>query len=308
MESFFKKNILRAIKQSESPPRVINNFLTQKEVNELIAIEENATGYFVNKDEGRRTSLGINGSIAVKNDRLWHPKIRKILLKKLKNVLGEFIVKDDDYPPHFFRTKFPNKIHADTGRDPNVKIYKQILLPLKVNPNNCRAHTILFKNKWYGQASNFVGYNTNKSEEQNHSTILDDRGKFVQFKDVSKFYDDIKNQIGKTINYNNGKFTITENFKKKVKKRVSKPTDDSRYNKMTNKHITNKKLFSKEIFKKYLNHQDYNDLTGLELDYIYEWKVGDILIWDRTQLHSSDDYRNFGVTEKLGLAIFTCSP
>ena len=305
-EAFFSEEIIESIKYTESSPKVIKNFLSIDEVNELIEIEENATGYFVLKDEGRRTSLGLNGEITKKPVDEWHPRIKELIGSKLREVIGEFDIAENDYPPHYFRTKFPNKIHADTGRDKFAQIYKQILLPLLINPTGGKAHTIIFKNKWYGQASNFVGFTPNESQEQNHSTMLDDNNDFIQFRDINEFYKTLISTNDSKIKINNGIFTVNKALIDRVRKRVAKPNDDARYNKMTNGHITNNKPFNKDIYKKYLTHQEYDDLTGLEVELIYEWKVGDLLIWDRSQLHSSDDYGNFGVKEKLGLAAFTC--
>ena len=49
----------------------------------------------------------------------------------------------------------------------------------------------------------------------------------------------------------------------------------------------NKKEFDEEIHKKYLAHEDINNLKGLEVDVVYNWKPGDLLIFDRTRLHCS---------------------
>ena len=43
--------------------------------------------------------------------------------------------------------------------------------------------------------------------------------------------------------------------------------------------------FDKEIHKKYLTHIDINNLKGLKVEMIYNWKVGESLIVDRTHLH-----------------------
>ena len=45
--------------------------------------------------------------------------------------------------------------------------------------------------------------------------------------------------------------------------------------------------FDKEIHQKYLTHIDINNLKGLKVELIYEWKVGETLIIDRSHIHSS---------------------
>ena len=77
------------------------------------------------------------------------------------------------------------------------------------------------------------------------------------------------------------------------------------YNKRSSKHlkIFKGKNFDKEKHKKYLRHENIKNLKGLEIDMVYKWKVGDILIWDRTQLHcSSSNLKN----KKIGFTVLTC--
>ena len=73
-------------------------------------------------------------------------------------------------------------------------------------------------------------------------------------------------------------------------------------NMRSNKHIIKGKKFDTEIHKKYLSHIDINNLEGLEIDKIYNWKIGETLIFDRTQLHSASSKIN---EKKLGLSTFT---
>jgi len=60
--------------------------------------------------------------------------------------------------------------------------------------------------------------------------------------------------------------------------------------------------FDKEIHKKYLSHIDINNLKGMEVEMIYEWKIGESLVVDRTHVHcASSRIKN----KKLGLTTFT---
>tara|TARA_Y100001970_G_C14209955_1_gene846295 strand:+ start:833 stop:1528 length:696 start_codon:yes stop_codon:yes gene_type:complete len=60
--------------------------------------------------------------------------------------------------------------------------------------------------------------------------------------------------------------------------------------------------FNIEMHNKYLNHLDINNLRGLEIEMIYNWKVGESLIVDRTHIHcASSRIKN----KKLGLTTFT---
>ena len=61
------------------------------------------------------------------------------------------------------------------------------------------------------------------------------------------------------------------------------------YNKRSSEHLNiyDKVPFDKEIHKKFLNHEDIDNLKGLKVEMIYKWKLGDLLIFDRTNLHCS---------------------
>ena len=60
--------------------------------------------------------------------------------------------------------------------------------------------------------------------------------------------------------------------------------------------------FDKEIYQKYLVHIDINNLKGLKIERIYNWKVGETLIMDRSHIHSSSSRIK---EKKLGLTTFT---
>ena len=60
--------------------------------------------------------------------------------------------------------------------------------------------------------------------------------------------------------------------------------------------------FNKEMHKKYINHEKIENLIGLEVDTIYEWELGSMLIFDRTNLHCSSSVID---GKKIGLTTFT---
>ena len=75
-------------------------------------------------------------------------------------------------------------------------------------------------------------------------------------------------------------------------------------NKRSNIHLKlyGDKPFDKKIHQKYLLHEDINNLKGLEVELIYEWEVGSMLIFDRTHLHCSSSIIE---GKKIGIATFT---
>ena len=72
-------------------------------------------------------------------------------------------------------------------------------------------------------------------------------------------------------------------------------------NDRSNQHLGNKE-FDKEIHKKYLTHIDINNLKGMEIEFIYEWKLGESLIIDRSHVHCASTRISH---KKLGLTTFT---
>ena len=72
-------------------------------------------------------------------------------------------------------------------------------------------------------------------------------------------------------------------------------------NSRSNKHLGTKE-FDNTIHQKYLTHIDINNLKGLEVEMIYNWKIGETLIMDRTHIHCASSYIKI---KKLGLTTFT---
>lgn len=76
------------------------------------------------------------------------------------------------------------------------------------------------------------------------------------------------------------------------------------YNQRSSEHLSlyGGENFDKKIHEKYLKHEDINNLKGLKVDLIYKWKMGDLLIFDRTNLHCSSCNIK---TKKLGFTTST---
>ena len=75
-------------------------------------------------------------------------------------------------------------------------------------------------------------------------------------------------------------------------------------NKRSAEHLSlyGDKPFDKKIHEKYLQHENIENLKGLEVEMIYEWEVGSMLIFDRSHLHCSSSVIE---GKKIGLATFT---
>ena len=107
-------------------------------------------------------------------------------------------------------------------------------------------------------------------------------------------------EYGETIIFKNRWYGQSAIFTIDKEELKFKPNDHQ--NIRSNKHITKDVKFNEKIHKRYLRHIDINNLDGMEIEFIYEWKIGETLIFDRTHLHSASC--NIG-TKKLSLATFT---
>ena len=76
------------------------------------------------------------------------------------------------------------------------------------------------------------------------------------------------------------------------------------YNKRSSEHLNiyENKPFDKMIHKEYLIHENIDNLKGMEVEMIYKWNLGDILIFDRSNLHCSSS--NI-VNKKIGFTTST---
>jgi len=296
--NFFREDTYKKIKSLESEPKVIKNFLSLTEIDYLLSFEKNSKDYFVDRPDGRKRSLSTNGSSTDRDYQKWDKNILNILLPKLKKYLGNFYIAETEFPPHFFKTFHPTRLHADTGRDPNMCVNKQIMIPLEVSPKNSVAHTILFKDRWYGPATNFT-YNNIQKKSCAFENI---DGKLCFINNIYNFSEVL------TKNLNNQKFIFENNtfiVSNQLIEKVNKIKKSERYNQNSNKHIKNKNQIDRVFYDKYLTHHLIEDFNSLTVDLAYEWKLGEALIWDRTQLHCSDAYEKFGAESKTAISIFT---
>jgi len=109
--------------------------------------------------------------------------------------------------------------------------------------------------------------------------------------------------VGSTVIFKNRYYEGSTNFTQDPKELGKK---DLKYgqNKRSDIHLKmyGNKPFDRNIHQKYLQHEDINNLKGLEVELIYKWEVGSMLIFDRTHLHCSSSVIE---GKKIGIATFT---
>ncbi len=109
--------------------------------------------------------------------------------------------------------------------------------------------------------------------------------------------------IGSTVIFKNRYYEGSTNFTQDPEE-LKKKNLKYGQNKRSNIHlkIFGDKPFDQKIHQKYLQHEKIQNLKGLEIELIYEWEVGSMLIFDRTHLHCSSSVID---GKKIGIATFT---
>ena len=295
MTEFFEKKTLEKIKDNETGIHEIRNFISKDDCTEILEYFRNLK----NKSLGKSQSIDREESTKIFFDFSYDEKLKK-LKKKIEEAVGEFFV--NDFQPHIITSRYPLRLHADTGKNPKDIIFKNIVIPLEIvydqnSQNQLPPNTIIFKNKWYGPSALFT-----KHANQNYDFIIKDiNGKFVDIINIHHFYDKIKNCNDEKFEYKKNIFKTSEKFKTYVKSL----TQAKRYNTRTDKHILSEIDFNKNEYDKYMSHQPFEDCKGLVLDKAVKWELGKLIYWDRCRIHSSDNFLNNGVLYKTPLALFT---
>ncbi len=109
--------------------------------------------------------------------------------------------------------------------------------------------------------------------------------------------------VGSTVIFKNRFYGGSTNFTLDPKE-LSKKNLSYGQNNRSSDHIGmfGKKPFDKEAHEKYLKHEKIENLSGLEIEFVYEWELGSMLIFDRTNLHCSSSIIE---GKKIGLTTFT---
>jgi hypothetical protein len=226
------------IKNLESPPKVIKNLFKKQEIAKFLDLYNKLPTTVHNKKQNvikKRWLKDINQELEI------------LFYEKVKNEIGNFKMdnlkdeKNDDVLGLFQESYNPIGLHVDAGFNSDEIIYKQTLIPLTP-----KGGTVIFKNKFYGNSTNF---------------------------------------------------TINEEELKKKKLKYGQNFRSSEHLK-----LYGNKSFNKSHYEKYLKHEKIENLSGLEIDMVYEWELGSILIFDRTRLHCASCKID---GKKIGLTTFT---
>ena len=112
MTEFFKSEILEKIKQNESETTQINDFLSVDECKFFLDYFRNLK----NKSIGKSQYIEREESTKIFFDLNQTNEIKK-LYEKIKEHIGEFYV--NDFQPHIITSRYPLRLHVDTGKNSN---------------------------------------------------------------------------------------------------------------------------------------------------------------------------------------------
>ncbi len=124
-------------------PLCIQKFLPLSEVNKLREIERAKPSAW---RQGRPTS--VYTEVTLNN---WEEAEKNLLQNRLQELLGSFSVWGGNY----FATSVPYLPHVDTGTDVEQVTYKNIVLPLDLDPPEKSTNLILFKQRYFGNNTGF---------------------------------------------------------------------------------------------------------------------------------------------------------
>ena len=231
------KNI-EEIKKLEGSPKIIKNLFDKNELEKFFKLYQELPTTVHNKKQN------VIKKRWLKN---YSSELESLFYNRVKNEIGDFKMdnlkdeNDKDILGLFQESYNPIGLHVDAGFNLDEIIFKQTLIPL-----TSKGSTVIFKNKFYGNSTNF---------------------------------------------------TIDENELKITDLKYGQNIRSSEH-----LNLYKKKPFNKENHQKYLKHEKIENLEGLEIDIVYEWEMGSMLIFDRTRLHCSSSLID---GKKIGLTTFT---
>ena len=141
------KNISE-IKKLESPPQVIKNLFDKNEIEKFFNLYKELPITVHNKKQN------VIKKRWLKN---YSEELENLFYNKVKNEIGDFRMdnlkdeKNDDILGLFQESYNPIGLHVDAGFNLDEIIFKQTLIPL-----TSKGSTVIFKNKFYGNSTNFT--------------------------------------------------------------------------------------------------------------------------------------------------------
>ena len=141
------KNIDK-IKELEGAPKEIKNLFSKNEIEKFLDLYRKLPTTVHNKKQN------VVKKRWLKN---YNEELELLFYEKVKNEIGDFRMdnlkddNDEDILGLFQESYNPIGLHVDAGFNIDEIIYKQTLIPL-----TSKGSTVIFKNKFYGNSTNFT--------------------------------------------------------------------------------------------------------------------------------------------------------
>ena len=139
---------IEKIKKLEGPIKIVKNLFSKNEINKFLELYNKLPTTVHNKKQNvikKRWLKDVN------------LELENIFFKRVKNEIGDLKMdnlkdeKNEDVLGLFQESYKPIGLHGDGGFNTEEIIYKQTLIPL-----TSRGGTVIFKNKFYGNSTNFT--------------------------------------------------------------------------------------------------------------------------------------------------------
>jgi len=143
-----KKRNIDKIKNLEGSPKVIKNLFSKNEIEKFLNLYQELPTTVHNKKQN------VVKKRWLKN---YNNELESIFYDRVKNEIGDFKMdnlKDEnnnDILGLFQESYNPIGLHVDAGFNLDEIIFKQTLIPL-----TSKGSTVIFKNKFYGNSTNFT--------------------------------------------------------------------------------------------------------------------------------------------------------
>ena len=136
------------IKKLEGAPQVIKNIFNKKEIQKFLDLYKNLPTTVHNKRQNVVKKRWLKD---------YSDELESLFYERVKNEIGDFKMdnlKDEnkqDILGLFQESYNPIGLHVDAGFNLDEIIFKQTLIPL-----TSKGSTVIFKNKFYGNSTNFT--------------------------------------------------------------------------------------------------------------------------------------------------------
>jgi hypothetical protein len=196
----------------------------------------------------------------------------------------------------FNQSRISFRLHADSGEGNTRTLGHAVIIPLHIDGPSA---TVFFDNYWHGSSTKFSKVLIQDYEYD----LLNHRGQLIRVPDLRSLLEQCLKSPTSVDN-----FEVNKEFIKTLKylidarsNRAISKKDNRCYDYTNVKNYQADQKFPTELHQRYLEHIPIESLHGLTVDQIAVWTAGDVMVFDRSQLHCAA----VGHREKIGITVFT---